>query len=232
MPQPIDLHYWPTPNGWKISIFLEEAGLPYNVVPVDITAGDQFEEEFLKISPNNKMPAIVDPEGPDGGQISVFESGAILIYLSEKTGQFFPQVPRERYRVLEWLMFQVGHVGPMLGQAHHFRGYAPEEIPYAIDRYTNEAARLYGVMDRHLAENDYFVSDYSIADIAIYPWLVSHERQGQDMNDFPNLYRWFKQVGSRPAVQRGLAVREELRRPIEEVDEESRNRLFGNRGRQ
>ena len=231
MPQPIDLHYWPTPNGWKVSIFLEEVGLPYNVVPVDIAAGDQFEEEFLKISPNNKMPAIVDHEGPDGAPISLFESGAILIYLSEKTGQFFPQIPRVRYEILSWLMFQMGHVGPMLGQAHHFRGYAPEKIPYAIDRYTNEAARLYGVMDRHLAENDYFVGDYSIADVAIYPWLVSHERQGQDMNDFPNLYRWFEQVGSRPAVQRGLAVGEELRKPIEEVDEESRNRLFGNTGR-
>ena len=231
MPQPIDLHYWPTPNGWKVSIFLEEVGLPYNVVPVDIAAGDQFEEEFLKISPNNKMPAIVDHEGPDGGPISLFESGAILIYLSEKTGQFFPQIPRERYEVLSWLMFQMGHVGPMLGQAHHFRGYAPEKIPYAIDRYTNEAARLYGVMDRHLSENDYFVGGYSIADVAIYPWLVSHERQGQDMNDFPNLYRWFEQVGARPAVQRGLAVGEELRKPIEEVDEESRNRLFGNTGR-
>ncbi|MGF1473396.1 MAG: glutathione S-transferase family protein [Rubrobacteraceae bacterium] len=230
MPQPIDLHYWPTPNGWKISIFLEEVGLPYNVVPVDITAGDQFEEDFLKISPNNKMPAIVDPEGPDGGPISIFESGAILIYLSDKTNRFAPRTPRGYYRTLEWLMFQVGHVGPMLGQAHHFRGYAPEEIPYAVDRYTNEAARLYGVMDRQLAENDYFVGDYSIADIAIYPWLVSHERQGQDMNDFPNLYRWFEQVGSRPAVQRGLAVGEELRRPIEEIDEESRNRLFGNPG--
>ena len=232
MPQPIDLYYWPTPNGWKISIFLEEVGLPYTVVPVDITAGDQFEEEFLKISPNNKMPAIVDPEGPDGGPISLFESGVILIYLSEKTGRFFPQIPRERYRVLEWLMFQVGHAGPMLGQAHHFRGYAPEEIPYAIDRYTNEAARLYGVMDRHLADNDYFVGDeYSIADVAIYPWLITYERQGQDMNDFPNLYRWFEQVGSRPAVQRGLAVGEELRRPIEEIDEDARNRLFGNTGR-
>ncbi len=231
MPQPIDLHYWPTPNGWKISIFLEEVGLPYNVVPVDIAAGDQFEEEFLKISPNNKMPAIVDHEGPDGGPISLFESGAILIYLSEKTGQFFSQTPRVRYEILSWLMFQMGHVGPMLGQAHHFRGYAPETIPYAVDRYTNEAARLYGVMDRHLAENDYFVGDYSIADVAIYPWLVSYERQGQDMNDFPNLYRWFEQVGARPAVERGLAVGEELRQPIEEVDEESRNRLFGNTGR-
>ncbi len=232
MSQPIDLYYWPTPNGWKISIFLEEVGLPYNVVPVDIAAGDQFEEEFLKISPNNKMPAIVDPEGPNGGPISLFESGAILIYLSEKTGQFFSQAPRERYEILSWLMFQMGHVGPMLGQAHHFRGYAPEKIEYAIDRYTNEAARLYGVMDRHLADKDYFVGDeYSIADVAIYPWLIPYERQGQDMNDFPNLYRWFEQVGSRPAVQRGLAAGEELRKPIEEVDEESRNRLFGNTGR-
>ncbi|MDX6380453.1 MAG: GSH-dependent disulfide-bond oxidoreductase, partial [Rubrobacteraceae bacterium] len=171
MPQPIDLYYWPTPNGKKVAIFLEEADLPYNLVPVDITAGDQFDEEFLKISPNNKMPAIVDPEGPDGEPISLFESGAILIYLAEKTGRFLPEGPRERYEVLQWLMFQMGHVGPMLGQAHHFRGYAPEKIPYAIDRYTNEAARLYGVMDKRLSEVDYFVGEYSIVDMAIYPWV-------------------------------------------------------------
>jgi GST-like protein len=231
MPQPIDLYYWPTPNGKKVAIFLEEADLPYNLVPVDITAGDQFDEEFLKISPNNKMPAIVDPEGPDGEPISLFESGAILIYLAEKTGRFLPEGPRERYEVLQWLMFQMGHVGPMLGQAHHFRGYAPEKIPYAIDRYTNEAARLYGVMDKRLSEVDYFVGEYSIVDMAIYPWVASHERQGQKMEDFPNLRRWYEKVGGRPAVRRAMSVGEELRRPIEDLDEEDRDVLFGGRRR-
>ncbi len=230
MTQPIDLYYWPTPNGHKITMFLEEAGLPYNVVPVNIGEGDQFEPEFLKISPNNKMPAIVDPDGPGGEPISMFESGAILIYLSEKTGEFLPETPRERYTVLQWLMFQMGHVGPMLGQAHHFRGYAPEKIPYAIDRYTNEAARLYGVMDERLADAEYFAGDeYTIADIAIYPWLVSHERQGQRMEDFPNLNRWFEGVGSRPAVQRALEVGKELRRSFDNVDEKTRETLFGNK---
>ncbi len=230
MTQPIDLYYWPTPNGHKITMFLEEAGLPYNVVPVNIGEGDQFEPEFLKISPNNKMPAIVDPDGPGGEPISMFESGAILIYLSEKTGEFLPETPRERYTVLQWLMFQMGHVGPMLGQAHHFRGYAPEKIPYAIDRYTNEAARLYGVMDERLADAEYFAGDeYTIADIAIYPWLVSHERQGQRMEDFPNLNRWFESVGSRPAVQRALEVGKELRRSFDNVDEKTRETLFGNK---
>src|SRR5215212_5237639 len=170
MAQPIDLYYWPTPNGWKITIFLEEAGLPYHLVPVDITSGDQYESEFLKISPNNKIPAIVDPEGPDGEPISLSESGAILIYLADKTGEFLPEAPRDRYVVLQWLMFQMGHVGPMLGQAHHFRGYAPEKIPYAIERYTDEAARLYGVMDRRLSEAEYFAGkEYTLADMAIYP---------------------------------------------------------------
>lgn len=230
MPEPIDLYYWPTPNGWKVTIFLEETGLPYNVVPVDITAGDQFEEGFLEISPNNKMPAIVDPEGPDGERISLFESGAILIYLAEKTGRFLPESPRERYTALQWLMFQVGSVGPMLGQAHHFRGYAPERIPYAIERYTNEAGRLYRVMDRRLAETGYFVeTGYSIVDMAIYPWLISHERQGQRMEDYPNLARWYGAVGSRPAVRRGLEVGKELRRSLEEMDEKTRETLFGSR---
>jgi GST-like protein len=170
MPRPIELYYWPTPNGEKITIFLEEAGFPYNLMPVDITAGEQFDEEFLRISPNNKMPAIVDSEGSNGEPISVFESGAILIYLAEKAGRFMLSSPRQRYRAVEWLMFQVSSVGPMLGQAHHFRGYAPEEIPYAIDRYTNEAARLYEVMDRHLSEVEHFVGeDYLIVDMAIYP---------------------------------------------------------------
>jgi GST-like protein len=230
--RPIELYYWPTPNGWKISIFLEEAGLPYDVVPVDITAGDQLEEEFLEISPNNKMPAIVDPEGPDGGPISLFESGAILIYLSEKTGMFLPQLPRARYQVLQWLMVQMGSVGPMLGQAHHFRKYASEEIPYAVTRYTDEATRLYGVMEHRLSEAEYFGGEYSIADIAIYPWLVQHEDQGQNMQDYPNLERWFERVGSRPAVRRGLKVGEELRRTLDrDMDERIRETLFGNRRR-
>jgi len=232
MPQPIELYYWPTPNGKKITIFLEEVGLPYNLMPVDITAGEQFDEEFLRISPNNKMPAIVDSEGPDGEPISVFESGAILLYLAEKTGRFMPSSPRQRYEALQWLMFQIGSVGPMLGQAHHFRGYAPEEIPYAIERYTNEAARLYGVMDRRLSEVEYFAGDeYSIADMAIYPWVASHERQGQKIEDFPNLRRWYEAMGKRPAVRRAMEVGEELRRPIEDLDEEARDVLFGGRRR-
>ena len=231
MTQPIDLYYWPTPNGWKVTIFLEEAGLPYEVIPVDIGAGDQFEPEFLRISPNNKMPAIVDPDGPDGEPISVFESGAILIYLSEKLGYLIPESPRERYEVLQWLMFQMGTVGPMLGQAHHFRKYSPEEIPYAIERYTNEAARICGVMDRHLSEAEYFAAgEYTIADVAIYPWLVSHANQGQSMSDYPNLARWFEAVGSRPAVERALEVGAELRRPLgRDMDERTREILFGNR---
>ena len=232
MTRPIDLYYWPTPNGKKVAIFLEEAGLPYDLVPVDITAGDQFDEEFLEISPNNKMPAIVDPEGLDGEPIPVFESGAILVYLAEKTGRFLPSSRRGRYEALQWLMFQISSVGPMLGQAHHFRGYAPEEIPYAIERYTHEASRLYGVMDRRLSEVEYFAGDeYSIADMAIYPWVASHERQGQKMEDFPNLARWYGSVGTRPAVQRAMEVGEELRRPIEDLDEEARDVLFGGRRR-
>jgi GST-like protein len=226
VPQPIELYYWPTPNGKKITIFLEEANLPYELAPVDITAGDQFDEQFLEISPNNKMPAIVDPEGPDGEPISIFESGAILIYLAEKVDRFLPVSPRGRYEVLQWLMFQVSSVGPMLGQAHHFRGYASEKIPYAIERYTNEAARIYDVMDRRLSEVEYFVGEYSIVDMAIYPWVASHERQGQRMEDFPNLKRWYESVGERPAVRRAMKVGEELRRPIEDLDEEARDVLF------
>ena len=232
MPQPIKLYFWPTPNGKKITIFLEEAGLPYNLAPVDITAGEQFDEEFLKISPNNKMPAIVDPEGPNGEPISVFESGAILLYLAEKISRFMPSSPRQRYEALQWLMFQVSSVGPMLGQAHHFRGYAPEEIPYAVDRYTNEAARLYGVMDSRLSEVEYFVDDdYSIVDMAIYPWVASHKKQGQKIEDFPNLRRWYEAMGKRPAVRRAMEVGEALRRPIEDLDEEARDMLFGGRRR-
>lgn len=233
MAQPIELYYWPTPNGWKVSILLEELELPYNVVPVNIAAGDQFEPEFLEISPNNKMPAIVDPEGLAGEPISLFESGAILMYLAEKTGRFMVPSLRGRYEMLQWLMFQMGGVGPMLGQAHHFRQYAPEEIPYAIERYTTEAARLYGVLDRRLDKAEYVAGDeYTIADIAIYPWIVPHERQGQRMEDFPNLNRWFEAVRSRPAVGRGVAVGEEFRQSLNrDMDDETRHTLFGNKGR-
>ncbi len=184
----------------------------------------------MKIGPNNKMPVIVDPEGPDGAPISVFESGAILLYLAEKTGKFYPTSPRERYAALQWLMFQMGSVGPMLGQTHHFRQYAPERIPYAVDRYTNETTRLYWVMDKRLSEAGFFAGEeYSIVDMAVYPWVVPYERQGQRIEDFPNLARWFEAVGARPAVQRALEVGEELRRPLEEMDEKIRETLFGNR---
>jgi GST-like protein len=228
MAKPIDLYYWPTPNGWKTTIILEETGLPYKLVPVDITSGDQFEQEFLRISPNNKIPAIVDPEGPDGEPMSLAESGAILIYLAEKSGRFLPGTPRDGYLVLQWLMFQTGHVGPMLGQAHHFRGYAPEKIPYAIERYTHEAARLYGVMDRRLSETEYFAGEeYTIADLAIYPWLVSHEKQGQDLEDYPALKRWYEGIESRPAVNRALEVGKELRRSLDDMDDDTREILFG-----
>ena len=230
MAQPIDLYYWPTPNGQKVSIFLEELELPYEVNWINIAEGDQFEPEFLEISPNNKMPAIVDHEGPDGAPISVFESGAILIYLAEKTGRFLPTTPREKYRTLQWLMFQMGSVGPMLGQAHHFRQYAPETIPYAIDRYTNEAARIYRVIDRRLGKSRFIAGDeYTIADVAVFPWLVP-ENQGQNLDDYPNLKRWHGAVHSRPAVQRGLEVGKEHRRQLNrDMDDDTRSTLFGNK---
>ena len=202
----IDLYSWPTPNGHKIHIMLEEVGLPYKVHGIDIGAGAQFDPAFLKISPNNRIPAIVDNDGPGGKPISVFESGAILIYLAEKTGKFMPKEPRGRYAVLEWLMFQMGGIGPMFGQANHFRAYAPEKIPYAIDRYTNEANRLYGVLDRRLADHDYVAGDYSIADIAIFPWMRYGDRRGVNVDDFPNVKRWFEAINARPAVQRGVEV--------------------------
>jgi GST-like protein len=196
---------------------------------VDIAAGDQFESEFLKISPNNKIPAIVDPEGPGGEPISLFESGAILIYLAEKTGRSMPGSPRERYAVLQWLMFQMGHVGPMLGQAHHFRQYAPETIPYAVERYTDEAARLYRVIDRRLTETSFIAGDeYTIADMAIFPWLRSHENQGQSLDDYPNLKRWYEGMESRAAVRRALEIGKELRRTLDRnMDEKTRKNLFG-----
>ncbi|MFE4105581.1 glutathione S-transferase N-terminal domain-containing protein [Almyronema epifaneia] len=226
MSQPIDLYYWPTPNGWKISICLEEMGLAYNPIPVNIMAGDQFQPAFLKISPNNKMPAIVDPEGPEGQPMALFESGAILLYLADKTGQFLAENSRDRYATLQWLMFQMGSIGPMLGQAHHFRQYAPEKIAYAIDRYTNEATRLYGVLDKRLAEVEYVAGDYSIADMAIFPWLISYENQGQNLADYPHVKRWFEAINQRPAVQTGLALLKEERSRIK-MDDAARKNLFG-----
>jgi GSH-dependent disulfide-bond oxidoreductase len=202
----IDVYFWPTPNGHKVTIALEELGLPYNVIPINIGKGDQFKSEFLKISPNNKMPAIVDSDGPGGKPISMFESGAILIYLADKTGRLMPTDARGRYKVLEWLMFQMASVGPMLGQAHHFRRYAPEQIRYAIERYTNEAKRIYGVIDKRVGELPYLAGEYSIADIATYPWLRPHKLQGQNLEDFPNLKRWYEAIEVRPAVQKGMAV--------------------------
>ncbi len=207
---------------------LEEAEIPYNVIPVNISAGDQFNPEFLEISPNNKMPAIVDPDGPDGQAIALFESGAILLYLADKTGRFIPSNPRDRYTVVQWLMFQMGGVGPMLGQAHHFRQYAPEQIPYAIDRYTNEATRLYRVLDKQLGQVEYVAGDYSIADMAIFPWILPYERQGQNLADYPNLKRWFDAINERPAVQRGLALLRE-QRVNPNMDEKAREILFGTR---
>ncbi|MDH3475725.1 MAG: glutathione binding-like protein [Rhodospirillales bacterium] len=223
----IELYTWPTPNGHKVHIMLEETGLPYNVHPIDISAGDQFDPDFLKISPNNKMPAMVDTEGPDGQPISLFESGAILIYLADKTGRFLSGEPRARYVTLQWLMWQMGGLGPMLGQAHHFRFYAPEQIPYAVDRYTNEARRLYNVADRRLGEARYLAGDdYTIADIASFPWTRSYERQGIDLADYPNVKRWFDEIAARPAVQRGVEVLAE-HRSTAPIDDKAREVLFG-----
>ncbi len=222
----IDAYSWPTPNGHKIHIMLEETGLPYKVHGIDIGAGAQFDPAFLAISPNNKIPAIVDSDGPGGKPISVFESGAILIYLAEKTGKFMPKEARARYAVLEWLMFQMGSIGPMFGQANHFRAYAPEKIAYAIDRYTNEARRLYGVMDRRLKDREYVAGDYSIADIAIFPWMRYGDRRGVDENEFPNVKRWFAAINARPAVQRGLEVLSASSRSGPMSDKE-REILFG-----
>ena len=230
MTNPIDLHYWPTPNGWKITIFLEEAGLPYSVNYVDIGAGEQFDEAFLAISPNNRMPAIVDPDGPDGKPISVFESGAILQYLGRKTGQFYPTDERARVAVDEWLMWQMGGIGPMLGQNHHFRNYAPEKLDYAIQRYGDEADRLYGVLDKRLASHDFVAGDYSIADMAIFSWVRSPERQGVDETKFPNYVRWRDQIAARPAVERAVAVGVEKRRNLAD-DKEAQKVLFGQRAR-
>jgi GSH-dependent disulfide-bond oxidoreductase len=222
----IEVYSWATPNGHKVHIMLEECGLPYRVHPVDIGAGQQFEPHFLAISPNNKIPAIQDSDGPDGKPMSLFESGAILLYLAGKTGRFLPTSTRGRYEVLQWLMFQMGGVGPMLGQAHHFRIYAPEKIEYAVNRYTNEAKRLYGVMDKQLAKQKYMAGpEYSIADMAIFPWLRSWKNQGIDWNDYPHLKGWFDEIGARPAVQRGVEVLASLRKPI--TGDKERGILFG-----
>jgi len=222
----IDLYSWATPNGHKIHIMLEETGLPYRVHPIDIGAGDQFKPEFLKISPNNKMPAMIDSDGPGGKPMSMFESGAMLLYLASKTGKFLPEDLRDRWSTLQWLMFQMGGVGPMLGQAHHFLGYAPEKIPYAMNRYSKEANRLYGVMDRRLAESKFIAcGEYTIADMAIMPWLRFPERQGVDIADYPHVKKWFDGIAARPAVQRGLKVLADLRKPV--MDDKAKEMLFG-----
>ncbi len=228
--RPIDLHYWPTPNGWKISIMLEECGLPYNVVYVDIAAGEQFEPDFLKIAPNNRMPAIVDPDGPGGELVSIFESGAILQYLGNKTGKFYPADPRQRIVVEEWLFWQMCGLGPMAGQAHHFRHYAPEPVDYAINRYTDEVNRLYGVMNKRLAGRDFLAGDYSIADMACVGWVKPYQRQGQDIEDFPDLKAWLERMLARPAVAAGLAVGEERRHSVDIAkDKDVQAILFGQR---
>ncbi len=232
MALPIDLYYWPTPNGWKITIMLEECGTPYVIKPVNISRGDQFKPDFLAIAPNNRMPAIVDHEGPGGRPISVFESGAILQYLGRKTGKFYPQDERARVAADEWLFWQMGGLGPMAGQAHHFRLYAPEKIPSAIDRYTNECHRLYGVMNTRLKDNAYLAgADYTIADIACYGWTSRAERQGTDMAEFPHLKRWFDAVSARPAVQRGMAVKVDDAKTVDMKDPKVQAVLFGQRAR-
>ena len=222
----IDLYSWATPNGHKIHIMLEECGLSYRAHPVDIGQGEQFKPEFLAISPNNRIPAMTDSDGPDGKPISLFESGAMLVYLAGKTGKFLGKTDREKYQTLQWLMFQMGGVGPMLGQTHHFRNYAPEKIEYAINRYTNETRRLYGVMDKQLGKTPYIAGkSYTIADMAIWPWLRNWQGQGQNMDDTPNLKRWFEQIGNRPAVQRAVKVLADLRKPA--FDDKAREILFG-----
>jgi GSH-dependent disulfide-bond oxidoreductase len=225
----IDVYSWPTPNGHKVHIMLEECGQrlgrDWRVHPIDIGAGDQFQPDFLSISPNNKIPALVDSDGPDGKPISLFESGAILVYLASKFGKLMPKSDRQKFEVLQWLMFQMGGVGPMLGQAHHFRIYAPEKITYAVDRYTKEAQRLYGVMDKRLQANPWLGGrSYSIADIAVYPWLRSWQNQGIDWTDYPHLKAWFDKIGQRPAVQRGVQVLADARKPI---DDQAKQALFG-----
>jgi GST-like protein len=230
--RPIEVYYWPTPNGHKITMMLEECGLPYDIKPVNIGTGDQFKPEFLAISPNNRMPAIVDPDGPGGQPISVFESGAILQYLGRKTGKFYPADERARVAVDEWLFWQMGGLGPMAGQAHHFRNYAPEKIKYGIDRYTNEVNRLYGVMNTRLATRDFLADTYSIADMASYPWVRPYKNQGQDLAEFPHLERWFQRIRERPAVAKAVKIGEELRANFNLAEnKEAQAVLFGQRAR-
>ena len=228
--QEIEVYTWPTPNGHKIHITLEELGLPYRPIPVDIAKGDQFQPEFLKISPNNKVPAIVDPDGPGGGPIALMESGAILIYLAEKTGKLWPQSARDQSVALQWLSFQMANIGPMLGQVVHFRHYAADPAPYAIERFTGEAKRLYTVLDQRLSEVEYLTGGlYGISDIAIFPWLRYWEKQGVQLSDYPHLERWFNAIAARPAVERGLAVLAELMRVPKQLTPEERDVLFGAR---
>src|SRR5215470_8490866 len=229
MARPIDVHYWPTPNGWKITIMLEELGVPYNIIPVNIGVGEQFKPGFLKISPNNRMPAIVDPEPLGGGApLAIFESGAILEYLAEKYGKFMPKDTRGKYDVLQWLYWQMANLGPNSGQANHFRNYAADKIEYGIKRYTDEVNRLYGVMNIQLADHEFLAGDYSIADMASWPWVILYERMGQDLNEFSHLKRWVNTVGTRPAVIKGKAVGQEIRA---EMSEEAKKVLFGQRAR-
>lgn len=239
MSRPIELWYWPTPNSWKVSIALEEMGLPYELKPVNIGAGEQFRPEFQAISPNGRMPAIIDPDGPDGEPLSIFESGAILQYLGGKSGQFYPSDVRGKAEVDQWLFWQVGGLGPMAGQTHHFRQYAPamirdqRQIAYGVRRYTDETHRLYGVLDRRLADREFIAGDYSIADMAAWPWILP-EAQAQDLSDFPNLKRWMEAVGARPAVQKGRALGAELRADLAASGkdaEAARRMLFGQRDR-
>ena len=229
----IDLYFWPTSNGHKVTIMLEECELPYKIQPVNIGKGDQFEPDFLKIAPNNRMPAIVDPDGPGGEPISIFESGAILQYLGRKTSKFYPSDERQRTEVEQWVYWQMAGLGPMAGQANHFRNYAPEKVPYAAKRYTDEVNRLYGVLDGRLAGREYICDKYTIADIIIFPWIRRHEHQGQDLNDFPNIKPWFERVSARPAVQRGLKSGADLRPEDYNLgdDKEGQKVLFGQRAR-
>jgi GST-like protein len=229
--KPIALYYWPTPNGFKISIMLEECKLPYTMIPVNISAGEQFKPDFLKISPNNRMPAIVDPDGPGGRPISMFESGAILQYLGRKTGKFYPADERARVKVDQWLFWQMGGLGPMAGQLNHFKHYARETLPYAIKRYEDEVNRLYGVMDQQLAGNEFLAGKYSIADMACVGWVNLWQRQGQNIEEFPNLKRWLDAIKLRPAVQRGMALGIELRKGIDMKDPKVQGVLFGQRAR-
>ena len=227
----IELHYWPTPNGHKISIMLEECRLPYRIVPVNIAVGQQFAPDFLKIAPNNRMPAIVDPDGPGGRPISIFESGAILQYLGRKTGKFYPAAERARVEVEQWLMWQMAGLGPMAGQANHFRHYAPEQLPYAINRYTNECNRLYGVMNTRLADRDFLAGAYSIADMACVGWIKPYARQGQDIAEFPHLKRWLETILARPAVKRAYAIRVDDAAKVDMKDPKVQGVLFGQRAR-